>query len=54
MNPICIIGMVVIAILAWIEYRYSPRIDVTREGDVLLWYNIKKNYRHFKHLFKRY
>jgi hypothetical protein len=50
MNPSCIITIIVLLILLWIEYRYSPRIDVTKKGD--LWYTMWDGYRHFKFLFK--
>lgn len=52
MNPFCIIGIIILLALVWIEYRYSPRIDITKEGDVLLWYTMCSGYRHYKHLFK--
>lgn len=48
---LCIIFAVVILIIV-IEKKYSPRIDVTRERDVLLWYNNKYNNRYFIKLFK--
>lgn len=47
----CIIFAVVILIFM-IEKKYSPRIDVTKERDVLLWYNNKYNNRYFIKLFK--
>lgn len=52
MNPLALIGIILVLILAGIEYRYSLRIDITKEGDVLLWFNTRKGCRHYKHLFK--
>jgi len=46
---IIIIGLVAIIVINLIRYR--PWLDVTREGDVVLWYN-KKGKRVWKHLFK--
>lgn len=31
--------LVFLCIMLYIEKRYNPRIDVTCEGDVFLWYN---------------
>lgn len=52
MNPSYIIGIIFVLLLAWIEYRYSPRFDITEEGDLLLWYTMWDGYRNYKHLFK--
>jgi hypothetical protein len=53
MKPGCIITTIIFITLCVIEHRYSPRIDITKKGDVLLWFtSIKDNHRHFKFLFK--
>lgn len=46
-----IILIVVIALTAFIKYQ--PWIDITREGDVIIWYNCKGG-RTYKFLFNIY
>ncbi len=44
---ICTILLVVLGL----ALNYGPSIDVTKEGDVLLWYYDKTNQRKWKKLF---
>jgi hypothetical protein len=45
--------MLIIAfILLIIYFIYEPSIDITKEGDILLWYN-KNNNRQYKILWKK-
>lgn len=44
-------AVALIAIL-WVEDAYSPRIDITKEGDVLLWYSTPGGFRKYRFLFK--
>lgn len=45
--------MLIIAfILLIIYFIYKPSIDITKEGDILLWYN-KNNNRQYKILWKK-
>lgn len=37
-----ILTLVFIVLFIGILVKYNPEIDVTRDGDVLLWYNTKK------------
>lgn len=55
MTPFFIISTIILGILVFIEARYSPRIDITKDGDILLWYNSRYDgakYRDYKPLFK--
>lgn len=43
--------LIIVGILAIISFfKYRPWIDITREGDVLLWYNVNCG-RTYKFLF---
>lgn len=45
--------MLIIAfILLIIYFIFKPSIDITKEGDILLWYN-KNNSRQYKILWKK-
>lgn len=39
-------------LVAYFIHKYEPFVDVTCEGDVLLWYNSKDGSRKYKLLFK--
>lgn len=58
MTPLFIISTTILGILIFIEARFSPRFDITEEGDLLIWYYLRwgrngcDQYRHFKRLFK--
>lgn len=45
-----ILLILIVTVVVIIEKTLSPRLDKTKEGDLLLWYNIKHNgvkYRKF-------
>lgn len=46
-----IIVLVITGVLVHIEHLFKPRIDITKEGQVLLWYTNKESLRDYKHLF---
>lgn len=46
--PLIIAG---VCFLLAAEFRWSPRIDITRKGDVMLWYNTNHFCRVGKKLF---
>ena len=43
--------IIIIQVVVVLLVKYRPSLDITREGDVVLWYN-KKGKRVWKHLFK--
>ena len=60
MRPEIIILLIAFVVGMYLLLRYRPTIDITKDGDVLLWYNYhyynrpnKKWFvqRHYKHLF---
>jgi len=47
-----ILFAVFLAILGVIEIRYSPRLETTRNKDLLLYYTTIKNKRDYVYLFR--
>lgn len=44
--------LLVLFVVIGIELFFSPRIDLTYKGDILLWYNNFKRQRNYIFLFK--